>query len=116
MKVVILRLCPQSDLLVRKILEEQPPKHSGQLPIFLKASRLGDSIEVYEQCGKDYEEAWLSHLYTLTTDDGDLDALFDNDELLRYWAWLKRYGGNQQKEFQAVLQWLYEKNIILSSI
>ncbi len=101
---------------MRKILKAEMPKRVGQLPIYLKATRTDRSIEVYEQCGKDYEEAWLSHLYTLTTDDGDLDTLFADDELLRYWAWLKRYGGNQQREFQAVLKWLYEKNIILSSI
>lgn len=101
---------------IRKVLEAHLPTRAGQLPIYIKAMRLDRSIEVYEQCGDDYEEAWLSHLYTLTTDDGDLDALFADDEQLRYWAWLKRHGGNRKKEFQAVLNWLYEKNIILSSL
>ena len=101
---------------MRKVLQESLPKRDGQLPIYLKAMLTDRTIEVYEQCGKDYEEAWLSHLYTLTDDDGNLDALFVDDERLRYWAWLKRYGGNQKKEFQEVLRWLYERNIILSSL
>ncbi len=61
------------------------------LPIFIKAMRLDNKIEVYDQIGEDYQEISQSTLYTLTEADGNLDELFEDRDRLRYWAWLKIY-------------------------